>query len=51
MNSPRLRHAWNVTLPQVNLSAAYTPGDVCVILRVMPPGEVTEAVSPVALNV
>ena len=42
---------WNVTLPQVNRSAVYTPDDVCVILRVMPLAEVTEAVLPVALNV
>ena len=42
---------WNVTLPKVNRSTVYTPGDVCVILRVMPLAEVTEAVLPVALNV
>ena len=32
-------------------SVVYTPGEVCVMLLLMPPAEVTEAVSPVALNV
>src|SRR5262249_54066750 len=32
-------------------SVVYTPGDVCVMLLLMPPAEVTEAVSPVALKV
>jgi hypothetical protein len=38
-------------VPPILKSVVYTPGDVCVMLLVMPPAEVTDAASPVALNV
>jgi hypothetical protein len=38
-------------VPPILKSVVYTPGDVCVMLLVMPPADVTETVSPAALNV
>lgn len=37
--------------PPILKSVVYLPGDVCVMLLVMPPAEATNAASPVALNI